>query len=69
MLEKEDLERLMAECREFGLADVKALEAGWSDLAQRFPGDGAELMEKLMAFLRVAAESTREMDRLNGEVL
>ncbi len=69
MLEKEDLERLMAECRKVGVADVKALEAGWSDLAQSYPGEGADFMEKLMAFLRVAAEATREMDRLKGEDL
>jgi len=66
MAQVSEFDLFVEECRKVGLADVKALEAAWSEFAELVPESarGRGIREQLMNVLKLGAEYARMEEQL-----
>lgn len=64
--DSDEFKQFVEECRQLGLADMKALEAAWDQYAAFLPESawGKEFREKLMLLLKRGAEYARLEEQL-----
>lgn len=69
MANSKEFEAFIDECREVGLADVKAMEAVWEQFAVLSPEStrSKDFREKLMNLLKAGAELARFEDQVKNE--
>lgn len=70
MAESNEFEVFIEECRKVGLADMKSVEAAWSNLKDVVPEASSGVGDALMELLMRGAEYARALDAAerNGEL-